>query len=224
MAAVAQKKKIVDPEDPRLQRLIERFPATDPKYVWALQKAKQTGWAKVPRTLPLVMVAMDQIKRWPKLSGKATTQGQSLTVVYLDLWCQQDRDDDGIVTVNDVETRAMFSGLSRGRGQSAWRKQIKLLEQLGFIKIFATGGKTVHSVLLMNPHIVIMKHAATIATAAETGSDHVAQSITKDVTEIANEILRQVDSYRGHDRALLRNIAENRKSVKAQPPAKAPAS
>ena len=220
----ATPKKIVDPADPRLQRLIERFPDTDPKYVWALQKVKQTGWAKVPRTLPLVMVAIDLIKRWPGLSGKATTQGQALTVVYLDLWCQQDRDDDGIVTVNDVETRAMFSGLSRGRGQSAWRKRIKLLEQLGFIKIFATRGKTVHSVLLMNPHIAIQRHAAAIAAAAAAGNDRVAQSITSEVTEIASEILRQVDSYRGHDRTLLRNIAERRKSAKAQPPSTAPAS
>lgn len=195
--------------DERLIRLNERFSGTEPKLVWALQKTKQTGWSKVPRTLPLVMVAIDLLKRWGKLTGKPTTQGQSLTVVYLDLWCQQDRDGDGIVTVNDVETRAMFSGLSRGRGQSAWRKRVKLLDQMGFIKVFATGGKPVHSVLLMNPHLVIQQHAAHIALAA-TGGDRVAQSITKEVTEIAAEILRQVDSYRGHDRILLRNVAQGK--------------
>jgi len=207
-------KKNPTEEDTRFQRLRERFKDTDPKDVWALQKLKQTGWAKVPRSLPLVLRAIELIKEWPAVAGPKATQGRRLTVVYLDLWCHQDRENDGIVTLQDVETRAMFSGLTGSRAQSSWKKRIKLLQDLGFIKIFGTGGKPIHSVLLMNPHIVIWQQATALKVAA---ADRKASAIREEFIEIAKEVLRQADANGGHDRVLLRKISAQFDKATAKP-------
>src|SRR5256885_16292329 len=93
-------------------------------------RTTEDGYSTIPRTLPLVMTLIDELK------GK----GRDISRVYFDLWCRQM--DDCFVEVTDEETFAYSSGYSTpGRNVRSWRERIEMLRELGFISIKPNGSR-----------------------------------------------------------------------------------
>lgn len=109
-------------------------------------RTSEDGYSTIPRTLPLVMTLIDDLK------GK----GRDISRVYLDLWCRQM--DDSFVEVTDEEAFAYSSGYSTpGRNIRSWRERIEMLRELGFISVEPNGSKKYGYILLHHPHRVVLE-------------------------------------------------------------------
>ena len=107
-------------------------------------RTTEDGYSTIPRTLPLVMTLIDELK------GK----GRDISRVYFDLWCRQM--DDSFVEVNDEESFAYSSGYSTpGRNVRSWRERIDMLRELGFVSIQPNGSRRNGYILLHHPHRVV---------------------------------------------------------------------
>lgn len=107
-------------------------------------RTTEDGYSTIPRTLPLVMTLIDELK------GK----GKDAARVYFDLWCRQI--DDSFVGVNDEESFAYSSGYSTpGRNVRSWRERIDILSDLGFVKVQPNGSRKYGYVVLLHPHRVV---------------------------------------------------------------------
>jgi len=105
----------------------------------------EDGYSTIPRTLPLIMTLIDELK------GK----GKDISRVYFDLWCRQM--DDSFVEVVDEEAFAYSSGYaSQGRNVRSWRERIDILQELGFIIVEPNGTRRHGYILLLHPHRVVM--------------------------------------------------------------------
>lgn len=109
-----------------------------------------TGFATVPRALPLIMVILDSL-----------SPNKPISSVYCALWC---RGWDGpLVQVgrNQAEI-AMESGYSGQRAASTLTSRLAVLEKLGVVR-FAPGASGPFShALLLNPYRVIRRHQGNI--------------------------------------------------------------
>lgn len=107
-------------------------------------RTTEDGYSTIPRTLPLVMTLIDELK------GK----GRDISRVYFDLWCRQI--DDSFVEVSDEESFAYSSGYSTpGRNVRSWRERIEMLRELGFISVQPNGSRKYGYILLHHPHRVV---------------------------------------------------------------------
>ncbi len=107
-------------------------------------RTKEDGFSTIPRTLPLVMTLIDDLK------GK----GRDASRVYFDLWCRQM--DDSFVEVTDEEAFAYSCGYSTpGRNVRTCRERTDLLRELGFISGRPDGSRKYGYVLLHHPHLVV---------------------------------------------------------------------
>ena len=108
-------------------------------------RTSEDGYSTIPRTLPLVMTLIDDLK------GK----GKDISRVYFDLWCRQL--DDSFVDVNDEEAFAYSSGYATpGRNVRSWRERIEILQELGFISVQPNGSRKYGYILLHHPHRVVL--------------------------------------------------------------------
>ena len=104
----------------------------------------EQGFSTIPRTLPLVMTLIDDLK------GK----GKDTSRVYLDLWCRQM--DDSFVEVTDEDAFAYSCGYSTpGRNVRTWRERIDILRDMGFIGVRPNGSRRYGYILLYHPHKVV---------------------------------------------------------------------
>jgi hypothetical protein len=109
-------------------------------------RTTEDGFSTVPRTLPLVMTLIDDLK------GK----GRDISRVYFDLWCRQL--DDSFVEVTDEEAFAYSSGYSTpGRNVRSWRERIETLRELGFVSVQPNGSRKYGYILLHHPHRVVLQ-------------------------------------------------------------------
>jgi len=109
-------------------------------------RTTEDGYSTVPRTLPLIMTLIDDLK------GK----GKDISRVYFDLWCRQV--DDCFVEVTDEESFAYSSGYpTQGRNVRSWRERIDMLADLGFIAIQPNGSRKYGYILLWHPHRVVLE-------------------------------------------------------------------
>jgi hypothetical protein len=108
-------------------------------------RTTEDGYSTVPRTLPLVMTLIDELK----------DKGRDISRVYFDLWCRQM--DDSFVDVVDEEGFAYSSGFTTvGRNVRSWRERIDVLRDLGFISIQPNGSRKFGYILLNHPHRVVL--------------------------------------------------------------------
>lgn len=107
-------------------------------------RTTEDGFSTIPRTLPLVMTLIDELK------GK----GRDTARVYFDLWCRQM--DDSFVEVTDEESFAYSCGYTTsGRNVRSWRERVEILRQLGFISVQPNGSRKYGYILLHHPHRVV---------------------------------------------------------------------
>jgi hypothetical protein len=122
--------------------LREQLWPNESKNLW--HRSTEDGFSTIPRTLPLVMTLIDQLK----------SKGKDAARVYLDLWCRQM--DDSLVVVSDEASMAYSSGYaSSTRNVRSWRERIDLLRELGFVSVRPRGSRAYGYILLFHPHRVV---------------------------------------------------------------------
>lgn len=101
------------------------------------------GWARMPRTIPMIASLIDG------LGGKRETAGR----LFLTLWAHEF--GDGLVEVNDPALLAFEAGYTTNRGERTFEERITLLEKLGFLRSKSLGPRTHGVLLLLDPHVVV---------------------------------------------------------------------
>ncbi len=133
----------------RMQRkLIKRLWADVPnEEVWS-RKPPTAGFTTIPRGLRHVMQMMDDMSK-----------GKPLSATYFTLWCWAR--DAQVVDVVSATELAFESGFTGQRMESTWRERMRLLEQIGFIRIAEGRYGPISHVLILHPYLVIQRlHAA----------------------------------------------------------------
>ncbi|WP_052174205.1 hypothetical protein [Brucella anthropi] len=100
------------------------------------------GFTTLPKAMPLMLGIMDD------LAG-----GQPVSGTYLELWCRTF--DDNFVVLSKQEEIAFHSGFSGQRAVRTWKGRLKLLAELGFIKLAAGPSGDCSYALILNPYHVI---------------------------------------------------------------------
>lgn len=133
---------MVSPQATRRKRLRDTWwPNLTDLDVW---HSKPTGFAMVPRTMPLLMQAMDSLSIGKPVSG-----------VYFELWCSAF--EDAIVEISDPRLRAYYCGFSGPRAISTWNARMRTLVELGFVEAKAGLSGDFGVVLLRNPYLVLSR-------------------------------------------------------------------
>jgi len=110
----------------------------------AWQSFKEKGYFSAPRTLPLVMVAMDS----KDLSGNKRPSN-----VYVELL--SNHIGQGIIELASAEDHAFSAGYIGSRAVRTWRERMELLIALRFILTKEKGNRRFGYVLLRHPTIVM---------------------------------------------------------------------
>lgn len=106
-------------------------------------RAKHHGFATVPKTMPLIMRALDEISKGKPL-------GQTYFALFCATW------DNGFVRLGRSSDLPYASGFTGPRGVRGWQERMKLLETFGFIEIQASGDQKFGLAFLPNPNIVLL--------------------------------------------------------------------
>ena len=117
------------------------WPDIDEALLW--DRTINTGFATIPRTLPIIFQVMDNV------SGK----GKPLSNVYFPLWCRVN--DQAFLEIESPQELAAEAGFSGSRAVSVWNTRMKKLAELGFILPHSGTLGVYHHVLLYNPYTVI---------------------------------------------------------------------
>lgn len=104
---------------------------------------RNDGYATVPKTMPLLMRALDEISK-----------GKPLGATYFALWCATW--DNGFVRLGRSPDLAYASGFTGARGVRQWQERMKLLETFGFVEIRPSGDQKFGLAFLPNPNIVLL--------------------------------------------------------------------
>lgn len=125
----------------RAQQLLElHFPGVPPAWLW--HRKTNDGYISVPRTLPIVMQAID-----------AQSKGQPAGHTYFCLWARSP--DHCVLAIENPATFAAEAGFSGERAVDTWRRRMKQLRELNFIKTTQGASGEFHYVLLLNPNAVM---------------------------------------------------------------------
>lgn len=123
------------------EQLKEYFPEVPAKTLWIRQKNK--GFTTIPRTMPNAMELIDAL----------SAKGQPAGHTYFSLWCRAP--DGPLVVIQNTLTFAAEAGFSGERAVDTWRRRMRKLRELGFIKTKPGVSGEFHYVLLMNPNVVM---------------------------------------------------------------------
>lgn len=125
----------------RAQQLMDvHFPGMHPAYLW--HRKKNDGYISIPRTLPIVMQAIDMLSK-----------GQPAGHTLFCLWARSP--DHPVVTIENPSTFAGEAGFTGERAVDTWRRRMKTLEELWFIRAKPGPSGDFHYVLLTNPNAVM---------------------------------------------------------------------
>lgn len=113
------------------------FPHVHEDWLW--HRTRNDGFITLPRTMPLVMEAVDALS-----NGHAA--GQTL----LTLWCRAP--DHALVTIESPAVFATEAGFAGQRAVDSWRRRMRRLVELCFITAKPGAAGDFHYVLLLNPH------------------------------------------------------------------------
>lgn len=106
-------------------------------------RGKHHGFATVPKTMPLLMRALDELSK-----------GKPLGYTYFALFCATW--DNGFVRLGRSTDLPYASGFTGPRGVRGWQERMKLLESFGFVEIRPSGGQKFGLAFLPNPNIVLL--------------------------------------------------------------------
>ncbi len=118
------------------------FPDAD-RRMWDRQRFH--GFTTAPRTLPLILRAMNELSE----------KGKPLAETYLALWCATW--DNAFVRLGRAPDIAYAAGFTGQRGVRTFYDRVRRLEALGFVDVRASGGQAMGLVFLPNPHIVLLQ-------------------------------------------------------------------
>jgi hypothetical protein len=102
------------------------------------------GWAKIPRTLPLI---------FNQLIGKDLRGDHDLLSTYLVLLTENR--EEGFIVVENEREFATLSGFAGKRGERSWRERMDKLRELGFIEAKARPGNPYGYVLIVHPVLAL---------------------------------------------------------------------
>lgn len=106
-------------------------------------RSRMDGYATVPKTLPLLMRAMDELSK-----------GKPLGATYFALWCATW--DNGFVRLGRATELPYASGFTGARGVRIWQERMKILESYGFVELRPSGEHKLGLAFLPNPNIVLL--------------------------------------------------------------------
>lgn len=104
---------------------------------------KHHGFATVPKTMPLLMRALDEVSKGKPL-------GQTYFALFCATW------DNGFVRLGRSGDLPYASGFTGARGVRGWQERMKLLEAFGFVEIRPSGDQKFGLAYLPNPNIVLL--------------------------------------------------------------------
>lgn len=122
------------------QQLALHFPDVPESLLW--RRKSNDGFTTVPRPLPIAMQAIDEI-------SKGAPAGHSLFC----LWARAP--DNPLVIVENPATFAAETGFTGERSVDTWRKRMRRLRELGFIRTKPGASGEFHFILLLNPNIAV---------------------------------------------------------------------
>lgn len=138
--------KRVKPADRREQIRKEYFSGLD---VWT---GEDDGWFKAPRTLPLILALLKQLK---VKSAKGKGGSIDLSSTYLELWSRHH--GQGVIEMGLEGDHAFCAGYVGERAVRTWQERMKYLIELGFIKAVEVGNVRYRFVALIHPAEVLAK-------------------------------------------------------------------
>ena len=109
--------------------------------IW--DRTKHHGFATVPKTMPLLMRALDELSKGKPL-------GQTYFALFCATW------DNGFVRLGRSSDLPYASGFTGPRGMRGWQERMKLLESFGFVEIRASGDQKFGLAFLPNPNIILL--------------------------------------------------------------------
>lgn len=116
------------------------FPEVPEEWLW--HRSRNDGYTSLPRTMPIVMEIVD-----------AMSKGQPAGHTLLTLWCRAP--DHALVTIENPKIIASETGFSGERDVDSWRRRMRRLVELGFIRAKAGPSGDYHYVLLVNPNWLV---------------------------------------------------------------------
>ncbi|WP_198912114.1 hypothetical protein [Acetobacter conturbans] len=119
------------------QQMALHFPGVPDVFLW--HRKTNDGFTTVPRTLPIVMQAID-------VQSKGSPAGHTLFC----LWARSP--DTPFVTVENPATFAAEAGFQGERAVDTWRRRMKRLRELWMIQSKPGPSGEFHYVLLPNPN------------------------------------------------------------------------
>lgn len=120
------------------QQLDLHFAGFPPQWLW--RRKTNDGFTTLPRTLPLVMQAVD-----------AQSKGQPAGHTLFCLWARSP--DHPLVTIENPATFASEAGFYGERAVDTWRRRMKRLRELNLIQSKPGPSGDFHFVLLLNPNV-----------------------------------------------------------------------
>lgn len=106
------------------------------------------GFATLPRTMPLMLSIMDDM-----------TKTKPVSSTYLELFCRGF--DDCMIVLSKPKEMAFHAGFIGQRAERTWKERLKLLNDMGFIKIESGPSGPMSYALILNPYKVIKSHYGT---------------------------------------------------------------
>jgi len=177
-----RKKKI----DDRQRELRERlWPEVTESDLWVRLNSKgdyAIGFATLPRTMPLMLAIMDDMSKTTPVSS-----------TYLELFCRGF--DDCLIVLNKPREMAFHAGFTGQRAERTWKDRLKILSDLGFIRIKEGPSGPMSYALIVNPYHVIKaqygkhpgitadKYNALLARVSEIGAKDLDDPIVTPETE-----------------------------------------
>ena len=137
---IVPKKKI---EARQLELRARLWPEITDDDLWFRQKS--AGYATVPRAMPLMLAIMDEMAK-----------GKHISSTYFELFCRGF--DDCMIVLNKPREMAFHAGLTGQRAERTWREKLRILNELGFIKIKEGPSGAMSYALMLNPYKVIKSH------------------------------------------------------------------
>lgn len=122
------------------QQLDLHFPGFPSHWLW--RRKTNDGFTTLPRTMPLVMQAVD-----------AQSKGQPAGHTLFCLWVRSP--DHPLVTIENPATFASEAGFDGERAVDTWRRRMKQLQALNFIAPKRGPSGDFHYVLLLNPNVAV---------------------------------------------------------------------
>lgn len=122
------------------QQLQLLFPDIPQQWLW--KRKTNDGYTTLPRTLPIVMQAIDH-----------QSKGQPAGHTLFCLWARSP--DHPLVTIEHPATFASEAGFDGVRAVDTWRRRMKTLQKLGFIAPKKGPSGDFHYVLLLNPNMAV---------------------------------------------------------------------